>query len=235
VQRPAGYPLPGQQRGPLDRPAGQDDRAGGRERSAPRLGTNGQPARPQRSWTLFAGLLALVGVLAVAPTAGVVVAFAAGVLARTVDRASAALFRRRWEAGPRSTDALAVTAATPWHLLRAALSTALASIVPLLVGLSVVFIGGTVAGGPLGSDPGAPELLAAGGLAGVLVAWFGPGSRSLQRGARTAVRSALRSERSTGAAVGLLLLVASAAAVMVLQGDTPDWRPLTQSPFDWLG
>ncbi|WP_337059858.1 serine/threonine-protein kinase [Kineococcus sp. G2] len=209
------------------RPAQQD-------RPAPRLGTNGQPARPQRTWTLLAGLLALVGVFAVAPTAAVVLAFAGGVLARTVDRASSALFRRRWEAGPRSTDALAVTAATPWHVLRAAVSTLFASIVPLLVGVSVVFIGGTVVGWPMGADPGAPRLLALGGLAGTLVAWFGPGSRSLQRGARTVVRSVLRGERETGVAIGLLLLVALAATAMVLQGDSPDWRPLAQSPFERL-
>ncbi|MCI2238073.1 serine/threonine protein kinase [Paenibacillus sp. TRM 82003] len=230
VPPPAGRPAPPAPFAPrpgAGRPAQQDPRA-------PRLGTNGQPARPQRTWTLFAGLLALVGVFAVAPTAGVVLAFAGGVVARTVDRASSALFRRRWEAGPRSTDALAVTAATPWHVLRAAVSTAFASIVPLLVGVSVVFIGGTVAGWPLGADPGAPRLLALGGLAGTLVAWFGPGSRSLQRGARTAVRSVLRGERETGVAIGVLLLVALAATVMVLQGDTPDWRPLAQSPFDRL-
>ncbi|WP_432489210.1 protein kinase domain-containing protein [Kineococcus sp. SYSU DK018] len=215
---------------PGTRPAEQERRGG----AGPRTGTNGQPARPQRSWTLFAGLLALVGVFAVAPTAGVVIAFLGGVLARTVDRASSALFRRRWEAGPRPTDALAVTAATPWHVLRAAVSTAFASVVPLLVGVSVVFIGGTVAGWPLGADPGSPRLLAMGGLAGTLVAWFGPGSRSLQRGARGAVRSVLRGERETGIVIGVLLLVALAAAVMVLQGASPDWRPLAQSPFDRL-
>ncbi len=230
VQPPAGPGGPAPVPAPQGRPAGQEPPRG----AGARTGTNGQPARPQRTWTLFAGLLALVGVFAVAPTAGVVVAFAGGVLARTVDRASSALFRRRWEAGPRSTDALAVTAGVPWHLLRAAVSTAFASVVPLLVGLSVVFIGGAVAGWPVGAEPGSPRLLALGGLAGTLVAWFGPGSRSLQRGTRTAVRSCLRGERETGVAIGVLLLVALAATVMVLQGGSPDWRPLSQSPFDWL-
>ncbi|NIZ89563.1 serine/threonine protein kinase [Kineococcus rubinsiae] len=204
------------------RPAGQD---------RPRLGTNGEPARPQRSWTLLAGLLALLGVVVVAPTAGVILAFALGVLARTVDRAAAGLFRRRWEAGPRSSDALAVGFATPWHVVRAVLSTLVASIIPVLVGVSVVFIGATLASGELADRPDSPVLLGLGGLAGLLVAWFGPGSRSLQRGGRTVVRTLLRGERETGIVIGVLLLVAVAALLTSLGAQGPDWSPLAQSPL----
>ncbi|PRY11070.1 serine/threonine-protein kinase [Kineococcus rhizosphaerae] len=199
----------------------------------PRTGTNGEPARPQRSWTILAALLALVGVFAVAPAAGVLIALVGGTVARTVDRVAAGLFRRRWEAGPRSTDALAVGAATPWHAFRAAVSTVFAAIVPVLVGISVAFILGTFGQGALGGY-GSSTTLALSGLAGTLVAWHGPGGRSLQRGARTAIRSALRGERETGIAIGVLLLVASASALMVLGGTAPDWRPLASSPFDWL-
>ncbi|WP_380173961.1 protein kinase [Kineococcus sp. DHX-1] len=220
VPAPAGAT---QAHGPTGQPAGQ----------APRLGTNGEPARPQRSWTILAGLVALVGVFAVAPATGVVLALVGGTVARTVDRAAAGLFRRRWEAGPRSTDALAVGAATPWHALRAAVSTVFAAIIPLLVGVSVVFILGTFTHGALGGYQG-PWTLAASGLAGTLVAWHGPGGRSLQRGTRTAIRSTLRGERETGVAIGVLLLIAFAALLMVLGGGQVDWRPLTQSPLDWL-
>ncbi|WP_432546953.1 serine/threonine-protein kinase [Kineococcus sp. SYSU DK004] len=196
--------------------------------AGPPLGTNGQPARPQRTWTLLVGLLALLGVVAVAPTAGAITAFALGTLARTVDRAAARLFRRRWEAGPRASDAWAVGLSSPWLVLRAALSTALASVVPLLVAVSVAFIGGTVSA----SAPDQPLLLALGGLAGLLTAWWGPGSRSLQRGARAAVRGTLRGERETAAALAVLGLVAVAALVTALGGAGPDWWPLARSPFD---
>ncbi|WP_328292750.1 protein kinase [Kineococcus sp. NBC_00420] len=196
-------------------------------------GTNGQPARPQRSWTIFAALLALVGVFAVAPATAVVVSLVGGTVARTVDRAAAGLFRRRWEAGPRATDALAVGAATPWHAFRAAVSTVFSAIIPLLVGISVVFIVGTFGRGAA-LDYQSSWTLALGGLAGTLVAWHGPGGRSLQRGARKAVRSTLRGERETGVAIGVLLLIAFAAALMVLGGGAPDWRPLSSSPLDWF-
>ncbi|MEZ0165301.1 protein kinase [Kineococcus sp. LSe6-4] len=220
---PAGYGPP--QAGPV--PGGQP------AAQAPRLAGNGEPARPQRSWTILAALTALVGVFAVAPAAAVVLAVVGGTLARTVDRAAAGLFRRRWEAGPRSTDALAVGAATPWHALRAAVSTVFASIIPLLVGVSVVFILGTFTQGALGGYQG-PWTLAASGLVGTLVAWHGPGGRSLQRGTRTTIRAALRGERETGVAIGVLLLIAFAALLVVLGGGTPDWRPLSSSPLDWL-
>nr|WP_281372923.1 serine/threonine-protein kinase [Kineococcus aurantiacus] len=235
-QAPPGWiprvPGPGPQQPAAAQPHPQHP-AGRPAEPAPRLGTNGEPARPQRSWTLLAGLLALLGVFAVAPAAGVVLAVAGATLARTVDRAAAGLFRRRWEAGPRSTDALAVGAATPWHALRAALSTVFASIIPLLVGVSVAFILGTFGRGFLGGYA-SPWTLALSGLAGTLVAWHGPGGRSLQRGTRTAVRSVLRGERETGVAIGVLLLVAFAALLMVLGGTTPDWRPLSSSPLTWL-
>ncbi|WP_432562271.1 serine/threonine-protein kinase [Kineococcus sp. SYSU DK003] len=223
--------------GPRPYPGARPDAQPAAQAPPPRLGTNGEPARPQRSWTIFAALVALVGVFAVAPATGVVIALVGGAVARTVDRVAAGLFRRRWEAGPRSTDALAVGAATPWHALRAAVSTVFASIIPLLVGISVVFILGTFgqSAGPAGVfGYETPWTLAAGGLAGTLVAWHGPGGRSLQRGTRTAIRTALRGERETGAAIGVLLLIAFAALVMVLSGEQPDWRPLVTSPLTWL-
>ncbi|MEZ0491334.1 protein kinase [Kineococcus sp. TBRC 1896] len=239
-QAPPGWipQAPGPGQGPQQAPARYDATqahplAGQPAAQAPRLGTNGEPARPQRSWTILAGLLALVGVFAVAPAAGVALALVGGTAARTVDRAAAGLFRRRWEAGPRPTDAFAVGAATPWHALRAAVSTVFASIIPLLVGVSVVFILGTFTRGALGGYESAWTLAAA-GLTGTLVAWHGPGGRSLQRGTRTAIRGALRGERETGVAVGVLLLVAFAALLVVLGGGQPDWRPLTSSPLQWL-
>ncbi len=210
--------------GPPGGPAARAPRPGPAARP---MGTDGQPARPQRTWTLLVGLLALLGVIAVAPTAGAITAVALGVLARTVDRAAARLFRRRWEAGPRASDAWAVGLSAPWLVLRAALSTALASVVPLLVAASVAFIGGSVTA----SAPDRPLLLALGGLAGLLTAWWGPGSRSLQRGARAAVRGVLRGERETGAALAVLGLVAVASLVVVLGGTSPDWWPLPGSPF----
>ncbi|WP_432513295.1 serine/threonine-protein kinase [Kineococcus sp. SYSU DK001] len=220
---PVAHPFPTAAQ-PVGQPAGQEP---------VRRGTSGEPARPQRSWTILAALLALVGVFAVAPATGVVLALVGGTVARTVDRVAAGLFRRRWEAGPRSTDALAVGAATPWHAFRAAVSTVVAGIVPLLVGVSVTFILGTFGRDVVGGYE-SPVVMALSGLAGTLVAWHGPGGRSLQRGTRTAIRSALRGDRETGVAVGVLLLVAFAALVMVLSGEAVDWRPLTSSPLTWL-
>ncbi|MFB9375992.1 serine/threonine-protein kinase [Kineococcus gynurae] len=207
------------------RPAGQ---------AGPPLGTNGQPARPQRTWTIAAGLLALVGVFAVAPTAGLVIAVLGATLFRTVDRTAAGLFRRRWEAGPRASDAWVAGFSAPWNVLRSLLSTLLASILPVLVGISGAFLAGLIAGQGVVDRPDRPVLLALGGLLGLLTGWFGPGGASLQRGTRVSVRRVLAGERATGIVVGILLLVAVAAVITAAGGSTPDWYPLPGSPVDLL-
>ena len=63
-------------------------------------------------------------------------------LARTVDRTATALWRRRHDAGRRSGDVAVAVLAVPWRLVQSVVSTVLALVLPVLVGVSVAFIAG---------------------------------------------------------------------------------------------
>ncbi|PPK90789.1 serine/threonine protein kinase [Kineococcus xinjiangensis] len=234
---PAAAPAPAGQAFDRQAPAGQrfdrqsyDGQAPGGAAPAP---AGQQAARPARTGTLLAMLIALAGVCAVAPTAGCVLALIGATLARTVDRSHGTLARRREAAGPRPSDALAVAVAAPWNALRSAVSTLFWSIIPALVGVSTLFIAGLVPGLPTGG-PDAPFALGLGALAAALTAWWGPGSRSLQRGTRAIVRTVTGGEQETKVVVAVLGLVAVSAVFMALNGAEPDWRPLGGSPFTAL-
>ncbi|GAB7193394.1 serine/threonine-protein kinase [Kineococcus sp. NUM-3379] len=190
----------------------------------------GEAPRSAGTGVLLLALLALVGVCAVAPTAGFVLSVLGALVARTVDRSRGTLARRREVAGPRASDGFAVALAVPWNVLRAALTTVLAAIVPVLVGVSTLFVVGLLPAGPAGS-PGDPTTLALGALAAVLTAWWGPGGRSLQRGTRTVVRAVAGGEREARVVMALCALLALSAAFMIGGGSEPDWRPLERPPF----
>ena len=189
------------------------------------------PHRSRRTGTLAVGLLALAGTAAVAPVGAAIIGALGVVLARTVDRSSDALLRRRYERGSRRADHVVAAVSSPWHLVVGALTSIPMLVLPLLVGLSAMFIAGF---GLQQSDPAPGEslALAIGGAAAVVTAWWGPGGSSLRRGTRSVVRAVSPGQAGPQVLVALLLIVVVASVLVVTTSSSgPDWSPLSGPPF----
>ncbi|MFI5711091.1 serine/threonine-protein kinase [Kribbella sp. NPDC051620] len=145
---------------------------------------------------LVVGLMLVLGALiAYTPGFGVLVAALLIALARTVDRGSTAIMRRRQVRGGRGkSDGLVAVAASPMHLLAAALITVFCLILPVIMGF---IVGGIITAGAAnnyGLDWGPLSAVGfgTGGIAGLFTAWWGPGGTSLRRGAKITLRKACR-------------------------------------------
>lgn len=194
------------------------------------------PARSGRVGTLTAGLVALCAVAAVAPLVAALVGAAGMVLSRTVDRTMGAMWRRRYERGPRRSDHALSALGAPWHFVMAVLVSVPALILPVLVAVSAAFLTGAVLGSVNAPAPGRPLALAAAFAAASLTAWWGPGGGSLRRGSRTIVRTVAPGHTGAVVATGMLALIVLAGVLVVLQqGGQPDWSPLNGPPFGVAG
>lgn len=191
-----------------------------------------RPARPgRRSGVVCGVLLALVAGALAFPVVAAAVALVLAVVARTVDRNRVALARRRFERGPRRSDGFVATLSAPWHLLSAVLGTALAAVLPLLLGLATAFCAGLLVPSADGSpSPGSLPAVGAGAFVALLAGWWGVGGGSLRRGARTVLRRAVPASHQL-TWVLLLLLVAVGLAAWAVRTGAPQWWPLRQLPF----
>lgn len=205
--RAAAPPAPGEQGGP-----------------DPRIG------RSQRTGTLLAMLVALVGGSMVAPllTWGVFALWS--VVVRTVDGSLTGLVLRRHEAGRRRSDVPVVVLTSPWHLVSAVLRTLFALVLPLGMGalVALVFAGFvTTTGTMVGVGLDHPLPVGLGSLVGAALAWWGLGSVSLRRGSRTVLRGVLPPGPLTMVLVTLGVVGGGALAVWsVLSGLPVSWWPL---------
>jgi hypothetical protein len=109
-------------------------------------------------------------------------------------------------------------------------------VLPVVLGVSAGICAGVASGatGPSGGgnriDP--TQIAAAVGLViGVLVAWWGPGSASVRRGARSLTRGVVRGTPVTSAVVVLCLAAGVAAAYLAYTRGHPDFAPLHQLPL----
>lgn len=198
----------------------------------------GEPAverghgRPATSAVLLLLLLVAVALGAVAPLVAAIAVAGAAVLGRTADRAVAASVRRRYERGPRRSDGAVAVVALPGQLLLAVLASLPALLLPAAMAVSTAFLVGWAIAPQSTPVPGQALPLAAAVLVGTVTAWWGPGSRSLRRGTRTAVRGALPGRTSSLVAVAVLaLLLLACVLVVVSAGGQPDWAPLVRAPF----
>ena len=181
---------------------------------------------PTRAGLLLSLMLALAGLTALAPGVGLLIAVVLIVIARLIDRTSTALLRRRQvRGGPGRSDGLIAVAASPVHLVTAALVTLPCLIPPLLIG---VLVGGITTAGVavsrgLGWQPLSAVGFGAAAVAGLLVAWWGPGGSSVRRGARVGLRGATRPAWLGTLVSVLLLVVAGAAFVNAANGGGSGW------------
>jgi serine/threonine protein kinase len=184
--------------------------------SAKPAGDAAAPANQQaaRSVVVVALMLALAGLMALYPGLGLLVTALLVAFARTVDRGSTALMRRRQVRGGRGkSDGVIAVAASPVHLLAASLTTLFCLILPVIVGF---IVGGSVtamaaSAKSLDWPPLSAVGYASGGIAGLIALWWGPGGSSLRRGTKITLRSVVR-PTWLSLLVAVLLLVAAVAA-----------------------
>lgn len=199
----------------------------------PRIG------RAPRTGTLAAALVLFVGLSAVLPLVGWAVLGLWSVAARTTDHALTALVLRRHESGRRRSDVPVLIAMSPWHLVRAALTTGLALLLPLAFAVATTVISAVLMTelGVLAVSYDDAVPIAFGSLLGAVVAWWGPGGLSLRRGSRTVARAMLPSSVAT--TVGVTALLIGGAALLgwsVTEATAVSWWPMTdgRAPFSEL-
>ena len=187
--------------------------------------------RPRRTGTLLALLVALIGAGAAWPVVTAAVAAVLMVLARTVDRSGSSLARRRHDRGRRRSDVPVAVVTSPWHLAGGLVATALALVLPAMVGVATAFSAGLLVTRADGSPaPTSLPAVAAGALVALLVAWWGPGGSSLRRGSRVMVRSVVPGNAALVVVLGLLA-VAAGSALFAVNQQVPDWWPLVELPY----
>ncbi len=194
----------------------------------PALPPGGRGARSGAVTGLFA---ACVGGAVAYPVVTAAIVLALVLLARTVERNRASVARRRYERGPRRSDGVVATLSAPWHLLSSVVATALAALLPALLGVATTFCAGLALPAPDGSAaPGSLPAVAAGAAVALLAAWWGPGGGSLRRGTRTVLRAAVApSHQLTWVLV--LLVAAAALAAWAVHSGAPQWWPVRDLPF----
>ncbi|MBB5982336.1 serine/threonine-protein kinase [Kribbella solani] len=192
------------------------------------------PPTGRRTVVVIGFMIALSGLIALTPLVGSAVAIVLLVLARTVDRSSTALMRRRQIRGRSGkSDGVVAAAASPLQLATAALITLPCLILPLIMG---VVVGGTVTGIAVAAySLDWPPLSAVGfgaaGLSALFTAWWGPGGSSLRRGAHIAARNTFRAHWLSALIAVVLLAVGGIAFYKATQGAGAGWaREPIQTP-----
>ncbi|WP_329004169.1 serine/threonine protein kinase [Kribbella sp. NBC_00709] len=226
---PAGMPLP-YQSGP---PAPYAQPYPQQQAGPPAVVQPAQPAQPtkapptgRRTAVVIGFMVALTGLIAFTPLIGAAVAVVLLVLARTVDRSSTALMRRRQVRGRSGkSDGVVAAAASPLQLAMAALITLPCLILPLVM---AVVVGGIVTGVAattydLDWQPLSAVGFGSAALTALFTAWWGPGGSSLRRGAHIAARNTFRTHWLSALMAVVLLAIGGITFYKATQGAGADW------------
>ncbi len=192
------------------------------------------PATGKRTGVIVGLMVGLTGLVALYPGFGAVVTIVLFVIARTVDRSSTALMRRRQVRGRAGrSDGVVAAASTPLQLVTAALITLPCLILPFIMSIVVGGIVTGVAATAHGLDwqPLSAVGFGSAALTALFIAWWGPGGSSLRRGAHIAARNAFRPHWLSGAVAVVLLLLGAIAFFNATQGAGATWaRTPIQTP-----
>lgn len=227
------YPMPVQPQYQAQPPAQYQPQPGSevaqRQSHVPVARADTPPSADQqvaRSVLVVGVMLALGGLIAYTPGFGLLVAALLIALARTVDRGSTAIMRRRQVRGGRGkSDGLVAVAASPVHLIAATLITLFCLILPVIVGFIVGGIVSVGAANQRGLDwtPLSAVGFGVGGITGLFVAWWGPGGTSLRRGSKIALRNAFRPAWLSLLVAAALLALAALAFSSAATGGGAGW------------
>ncbi len=201
----------------------------------------GQPdpriGRPMRVGTLLAVSSALAATALNWPGVTLLLVVLWCWVARFSDRSVTTLVMRRYDRGRRRSDVPMALILSPWHILAAAVGTVVGLLLPLVVAVSTTFsaVLGISSLTPLDSRAATPPGLALGFLAGLAVAWWGPGGAPLRRGSRSVVRGVVRPGAVTDVVVTALVVLTVGLVVLALvrQGQVA-WWPLAGEPSQLL-
>ena len=195
-------------------------------------------ARPGARHRVVTALLfgTLAGLAAVVPTVAVIGLVGWLLLARTVDHSASFVQRRRSARGRRALDSVAVTAALPWHAVRATLVTILTLPIAavgagILIGIAVLFFYvGAI-------SPRWDVVCGAAGLVVAGLAWWGIEGNGVQRGSERILTGVLR-RRWVTVATGSVLALLCLLLLTVASTEQISWWPLVDVPWsqlDWPG
>jgi serine/threonine protein kinase len=237
---PAGMPLPYQSGppAPYSQPYPQPYQQPGPSAPVQPAAQPVQPAKApptgRRTAVVVGFMVALTGLIALTPVFGSAAAVILLVLARTVDRSSTALMRRRQVRGRSGkSDGVVAAAASPLQLVMAFLITLPCLILPLI---TAVVVGGIVTGVAATAYDLTWQPLSAVGfgsaaLTALFFAWWGPGGSSLRRGAHIAARNTFRAHWLSALMAVVLLAIGGVTFYKATQGAGADWaRTPIQTP-----
>ena len=210
--------------GPLDDPDRQAPEPAGDDPVAPPAPRR-EPVRDLQVLVTGAAALAVVAAATLlAPVVGAVVALAGLVLLRAAGRGTERLRTRQERRGGRRRDPVVAALVSPWHLLVAAVDTALS--LPLLALGAAVPATAVWLASPTVSGHEPAELTAATAVVAALVTGL---SRKVHAPSRRTLRSALLAATPAAAsAVAVLVGLAAAAALLLAtaEGAAAIWWPL---------
>jgi hypothetical protein len=207
-------------------------------------GQQGPGARQRSRVGISAALMAgVLGISTVWPMVALALVVTWSWCARFADRSLTSLVMRRHDRGRRRTDVPIAIVASPWHAVVAALAMVLALLVPAVVAVGATFSIALASAAVTGADPSPNSALPllAGGLLGLLMLWWGPGSGSMQRGTRSLLRTSATGDGGANLVALTDFLVATFALIGVGLGiwqavrhGQPDWWPLSVERFPAL-
>ncbi|WP_405062713.1 protein kinase [Kribbella sp. NBC_01505] len=184
------------------------------------------PATGRRTAVVVGLMVGLTGLIALYPLLGALAAIVLFVVARTVDRGSTALMRRRQVRGRSGrSDGVVAVASSPVQLVTAGLITLVCLILPLVVGAIVggVVTGVTATARSLDWQPLSAIGFGSAGLAALFTAWWGPGGNSLRRGAHITARNIFRPRWLATAVAIVALGVGGYTFYEASRGAGSDW------------
>jgi serine/threonine protein kinase len=178
--------------------------------------------------------VALTLMASVAPGATVIIFWIMSTGARTSDRFSYKMSRKRSGPGHRSGGSVLTAVTLPWQLAVSGINAAASMLLPLLVGASVAFMVGTSIQHQVVSQPSDPVTLMAAAVGMIITAWVGPGHIPLRNGAYGLIAPVCRSSVGHIVALGLLIMVALSVLLTMDTDRQPDWTPFRDAPVQGI-
>ncbi len=233
LDRPAPVVSPRATPPPADLPRNPDFSASYREPSPPPVPTTPPPAPYGRTGTIAAYALLLIAVTAAMPLVGAGVTLLSAAVARFVDQSVESMHWRRSFNGPKRSNVLKEILVSPWRMITSCVLAVGSMLVPYAVAAGLTFAASQSihrSGGRLDQYIQNAVIGIAMAIA-LLIAWWGPGGRSLRRASRRTANVLAPGTFGAVLCVAVFLLGAAFIGVLVISFPSLSWWPLLDGPF----